>query len=57
MSTLSTLHDWNAHQVRVFRRYCRLYGVRSTPDLITPLARRFAAEHARRAPGAGQVSR
>ena len=44
--SMTTLRDWNSHQLRVFRRYCRRYGLALTPESTTWLGARYAAKHA-----------
>ena len=47
---MTRLRDWNSHQLRVFRRYCRRYGLALTPESTTSLGARFAAKHATERP-------
>jgi hypothetical protein len=51
--TMTTLSDWNSHQVHVLRRYCRRYGLAITPESTTRLAVRFADKHAAERPRTG----
>jgi hypothetical protein len=48
--TMTTLHDWNSHQLRVFRRYCRRFAVATTPDSMLRLGARYADKHAAERP-------
>jgi hypothetical protein len=43
---MSAMSSWNHHQVRVFQRYCSIYGVSLTPELAVHLATRYAEKHA-----------
>ena len=48
--SMTTLRDWNSHQLRVFRRYCRRFGVALTVESTVRLGSRFAAKHAAERP-------
>lgn len=43
--TSSALRQWNARQLGVLERYCRLHRIALTPDLVCALAARYASKH------------
>jgi hypothetical protein len=49
---MTTLNDWNSHQLRVFRRFCRLYGLALTAEFTARLGARYADKHAAERPAA-----
>ncbi len=48
--SMTTLRDWNSHQLLVFRRYCRRFGVVLTVEFTMRLGTRYAAKHAAERP-------
>ncbi len=48
----TSLRQWNARQLCVLARYCSMHHVALTPDVVTGLARRYAAKHAAQRPDA-----
>jgi hypothetical protein len=51
--TSSALRQWNARQMSVLQRYCRLHHVALTPDVVCTIAARYASKHAAERPRAG----
>lgn len=54
---MSSLREWNARQLHVLERYCRLVRVPLTPDVLSRLASRYAAKHAGERPLAASTIR
>ena len=47
---MKSLRDWNSGQVNLFRRYCRLYRLAFTPEILARLGDRYARKHATNRP-------
>ena len=44
---MQSMRSWNIRQVNVLLRYCSIYRVPWTPEVVLRLAARYAGKHAR----------